>query len=242
MTGPEPLTQTGPKLAAVITLATRPDWAELLTAAAELGTTTVWVAFHGVGAKHDRQVSRGGAYAETCLAIQRVHAAGLRAGCNIFLTKTSAPQAGQLMEDLLRLRIDQTCWEAAAYYPSPRQRHGEHLRPEAADLQPIATRIRQLSPFHCEVWSDLEAHTEAAWVRRALAGDWPAGAAHDGQVLQLVCSPNLDLHTGQAGWYRQLSAYSLPCRARYGLACRGWVVSRARCRRVARRRRGRAGR
>jgi integrase/recombinase XerD len=40
----------------------------------------------------------------------------------------------------------------------------------------------------------------------------------------------------------QLSAYSLPCRARYGLACRGWMVSCGWCRRVARRRRGRAGR
>ena len=32
----EPLTTTG------VPLATRPDWAELLTAAAQLGTTTVW--------------------------------------------------------------------------------------------------------------------------------------------------------------------------------------------------------
>jgi len=40
----------------------------------------------------------------------------------------------------------------------------------------------------------------------------------------------------------RVSAYSLPCRARYGLACRGWMVSCGRCRRVARRRRGRAGR
>jgi hypothetical protein len=193
----QPLTTTG------VPLATRPDWAELLTTAAQLGTTTVWVAFHGVGAEHDRQVNREGAYAETCLAIQRVHDAGLRAGCNIFLTKASAPQAGQLIEDLQRLRIDKTSWETASYYPSPRQRRGEHLRPEVADLQPIAPRIRQLSPFHCEVWSDLEAHTEAAWVRRALDDDWPTEPHPGGQFLQLVCRPNLDIHTGQAGWYRK---------------------------------------
>lgn len=193
----EPLTTTG------VPLATRQDWAELLTAAAQLGTTTVWVAFHGVGAEHDRQVSRPGAYAETCLAIQRVHDAGLRAGCNIFLTKTSAPQAGQLIKDLRRLRIDQTYWSAAAYYPSPRQRRNEHLRPEVADLQPIATRIPQLSHLCDEVWSNLEAHTEAAWVRRALAGDWPAEPRPNGQFLELVCRPNLDIHTGQAGWYRE---------------------------------------
>jgi len=193
----EPLTTTG------VPLATRPDWAELLIAAAQLGTTTVWVAFHGVGAEHDRQVNREGAYAETCLAIRRVHDAGLRAGCNIFLTKASVPQAGQLMEDPHRLRIDQTSWETAAYYPSPRQRRNEQLRPEVADLQPIATRIRQVSPFHCEVWSDLEAHTEAAWTHRALAGDWPARPRPSTRSLELVCRTNLDVHTGQAGWYRE---------------------------------------
>jgi hypothetical protein len=193
----EPLATTG------VPLVTRQDWAELLTVAAQLGTTTVWLAFHGVGAEHDRQVNRPGAYAETCLAMRRVHDAGLRAGCNIFLTKASAWQAGRLMEDLRRLGIDQTCWETAAYYPSPRQRRGEHLRPEVADLQPIAPRIRQLSPFHCEVWSNLQAHTEAAWVRRALDGDWPAEPRSDARYLELVCRPDLDLHTGTAGWYRQ---------------------------------------
>jgi hypothetical protein len=50
---------------------------------------------------------------------------------------------------------------------------------------------------------NLEAHTEAAWVARALAGDWPTWTRHDGQVLELVCCPNLDLHTGVAGWYRE---------------------------------------
>ncbi|MGH3152861.1 MAG: hypothetical protein ACRDOB_19335 [Streptosporangiaceae bacterium] len=134
---------------------------------------------------------------------QRAHDAGLRAACNIFLTKASAPQAGRLIKDLHRLRIDQTCWEVAVYYPSPRQRHGEHLRPEVADLQPIAARIPQFSPFHREVWSSLEAYTEAAWVRRALAGDWPAEPDPSTQFLELVCRPNLDIHTGTAGWYRQ---------------------------------------
>jgi len=66
----EPLATTG------VPLATREDWRELLAAAAKLGTSTVWVAFHGLGVEHDRQVNRPGAFAETCLAIQRVHAWG----------------------------------------------------------------------------------------------------------------------------------------------------------------------
>jgi hypothetical protein len=67
----------------------------------------------------------------------------------------------------------------------------------------LADRIRTLSPFDHDVWANLEAHTEAAWARRALAGDWPTGARHAGEVLELVCRPNLELHTGTAGWYRQ---------------------------------------
>jgi hypothetical protein len=35
---------------------------------------------------------------ETCLAVRRVHAAGLRAGCNIFVTTTNTGQAGRLLE------------------------------------------------------------------------------------------------------------------------------------------------
>lgn len=107
----EPLATTG------VPLATRDDWREVLDAAAKLGTTTVWVAFHGIGTDHDRQVNRPGAYGETCRAIQRVHAAGLRAGCNVFVTKANAPQAERLLGALQRLEIDEMAWEPATYYP-----------------------------------------------------------------------------------------------------------------------------
>jgi hypothetical protein len=67
----------------------------------------------------------------------------------------------------------------------------------------LADRIHTLSSFDHDVWANLEAHTEAAWTRRALAGHWPSFTRHAGEVLELVCRPNLDLHTGTAGWYRQ---------------------------------------
>lgn len=193
----EPLATTG------VPLATRADWRELLAAASKLGTTTVWFAFHGLGADHDRQVNRSGAYAETCLAIQRVHATGLRAGCNIFLTKANAPQAERLLGALQRLRVDGTWWGPADYYPTPRARRSEPLRPRPSDLRPLATQIPRVSLFDHAVWGDLEGHTEAAWMGRALAGDWPETPSHDGQVLELVCRPNLDVHSGRAGWYRR---------------------------------------
>jgi hypothetical protein len=192
----EPLSTTG------VPLATREDWQELLAVAARLGTTTVWVAFHGIGVEHDRQVNRPGAWAETCLAVRRIHAAGLRAGCNVFLTTANAPQAERLLDAVQRLEVDGMWWGPATYYPTPRARRNEHLRPEPSDLRAIAAWIRKLSLFDHDIWANLEAHTEAGWARRALAGDWPTWTRHDGQVLELVCRPNLDLHTGVAGWYR----------------------------------------
>jgi hypothetical protein len=97
----EPLATTG------VPLAVRQDWQQVLAAAATLGTTTIWVAFHGLGVEHDRQVNRPGAFAETCLAIQRAHAVGLRAGCNVFLTTANVGQAQRLLGALQRLEVDQ---------------------------------------------------------------------------------------------------------------------------------------
>jgi hypothetical protein len=94
-------------------------------------------------------------------------------------------------------------WGPATYYPTARGRRNERLRPALSELLPLADRIRTLSPFDHHVWANLEAHTEAAWGRRALAGHWPSFTRHAGEVLELVCRPNLDLHTGTAGWYRQ---------------------------------------
>jgi hypothetical protein len=68
----EPLSTTG------VPLATRQDWWQVLEAARGLGTTTVWLAFHGLEQEHDRLVARPGAYAESCLAAERVHEAGMR--------------------------------------------------------------------------------------------------------------------------------------------------------------------
>jgi hypothetical protein len=112
----EPLATTG------VPLATRKDWRQLLAAAAEVGTTTVWVAFHGIGTEHDRQVNRSGAWAETTLAIQRVHEVRLRAGCNVFLTTANAGEAGRLLGALERLEVEEMSWEPATYGPGPPQR------------------------------------------------------------------------------------------------------------------------
>jgi hypothetical protein len=168
----------------------------------------VWVAFHGLGVEHDRQVNRPGTFVEMCLAVRRVHAVGLRVGANVFVTMANAGQAERLLEALERLGVDEVAWEPAIYYPTPRGRRTERLRPRPSELLPLADRICQLSPFHGEAWANLGACTEAAWVARALAGDWPPQLAEleprqGDQGLPLVCRPGLELHTGVAGRYHQ---------------------------------------
>ena len=192
----EPLTTTG------VPLATRDDWREVLAAAAAVGTTTVWVAFHGVGEEHDRQVNRAGAFAETCLAVERIHAAGLRAGCNVFLTKTNLARVDPLAEALRRLALDEISLEVAAYYPTARSRRYETVRPESGDLRPHVETIKALCPPYWRGWwDDLEASTEAAYVSRALARVAPARSQERDASIALVCRPTLDVHTGLAGRY-----------------------------------------
>lgn len=77
------------------------------------------------------------------------------------------------------------------------------MRPELADLLPIAQRVLKESRLGHEQWSSLESHTEAAWVRRARNGSWPAAGYWTSAYHQLVCRPNLDLHTGTNGLYRR---------------------------------------
>ena len=113
----EPLSTTG------VPLAVRQDWQQVLAAAVRLGTTTVWVAFHGLGVEHDRQVNRPGAFTETCLAIQRVHAAGLRAGA----TSACAPQLSELLPLVCRPGLQLHTGTAGVY----RERHG-NLRADGA--------------------------------------------------------------------------------------------------------------
>jgi hypothetical protein len=68
-------------------------------------------------------------------------------------------------------------------------------------LLPIADQVRRRSLFHGDAWANLAGHTEAAWTDYATAGDWPTWKRHDGEVLELVCRANLDVHLGTAGRY-----------------------------------------
>ena len=194
----EPLATTG------VPLAVREDWRDVLRAAADTGTHNIWVAFHGVGEVHDRQVNRSGAYAETCLAVERTRSAGLSVGGNVFLTTASVAQLDELIAAVRRLPVNAAlCFEVASFLPTPRSRRNEQLRPALPDLLPHATGIAGLTaPVNRRWWASLEAQTEAAYVRQALAGDWPAAPERPAGELALVCRPDLGVYSGLAGLYR----------------------------------------
>jgi hypothetical protein len=186
-----------------VPLAARADWRDVLAAAAGTGTSHLWLAFHGVGEVHDRQVNHRGGYAATCLAAERARAAGLSVGCNVFLTTASLPQLGELTATLLRLLDAGKSFETAGYLPTPRSRRNERLRPTLPELLPVAPGIAELDEFaHGHQWTSLESRTEAAYVRRALAGDWPDPPDAAPGELALICRPNLDVYSGLAGLYR----------------------------------------
>lgn len=105
------------------------------------------------------------------------------------------------MATLERLPINAAMsFETAGFLPTPRSRRNERLRPALSDLVPVANRIAGLTA-HPGWWASLDEHTEAAYVRQALAGDWPATQDQAPGELALVCRPNLDVHSGLAGLY-----------------------------------------
>ncbi len=90
----EPLPTTG------VPLAQRADWRELLSTLHDLGTSTLWFAFHGADRVHDRGVLREGAYRESLHAIELTRQTQMRAGCNLFVTNENLHQFDQLVTDL----------------------------------------------------------------------------------------------------------------------------------------------
>ena len=182
-------------------LATRADWEEVIAAARECGAHALWVAFHGYGAEHDRQLNRPGAFEETCLAVRRAQDCGLGTGANVFLTKLALPGFDRLLSTFLDLGLAQLWIAPAIYTPTPRGRRYEALRPELGELLLIARRVLDASLLLRDQWSDLESYTEAAWVRRALDGTWLTSDGDSEERYRLVCRPNLDLYTGTTGIY-----------------------------------------
>lgn len=91
-------------------------------------------------------------------------------------------------------------WEAG-YLPIARQQRFATQRITLPVVRPYQSAILGRTWVWKEQWANLAGYTEAAWVQRALAGQWPAPMPLD--LLCLVCRPNFDIYIGKAGVYRE---------------------------------------
>jgi MoaA/NifB/PqqE/SkfB family radical SAM enzyme len=181
-------------------LATRPDWEDVLDAAKECGAHALWVAFHGFEEAHDRTLARPGGFAETCLAVRRAAAHGLGTGANVFLTTPMLAGIHRLLDALAGLPLGGLWIGPAVFTATPRGRRYERLRPRLDELVAVADRAAPLSTATGGCWRELASLTEAAWVERALDGEWPDEPWREARH-QLVVRRNLDVFTGTTGRY-----------------------------------------
>jgi MoaA/NifB/PqqE/SkfB family radical SAM enzyme len=188
----EPLATTG------VPLAMRDDWEDVLAAARESGTSTIWVALHGPRDEHERQAGRRGSFDETRLGVARARHAGFRVGCNVFLTRSNVRRFDELVRDVETFEFDELAIAPAHFYPTKRGRRYAASHPGLDDLLPVADHVLELTALDREPWREVPAYAETSHVRRALAGEWPGNGQRE---VGLVCRPNLDLHTGIAGEY-----------------------------------------
>lgn len=188
----EPLATTA------VPIAMRDDWEEVLAAARDAGTTTIWVALHGPSDEHERQAGRRGSFDETRLGVARAKRAGFRVGCNVFLTTTNLRRFDELVQDLETFEFDELAIAPAHFYPTKRGRRYASSLPSLDELLPVADRVLELTALERRPWRNLPAYSEASHVQRALSGEWAQNGSRD---VGLVCRPNLDLHSGIAGEY-----------------------------------------
>ena len=199
----QPFTTTG------VPLATRPDWRGILETLREVGTSTLWFAFHGADEIHDRAVMRKGAYCESLRAVELTREVGMRTGCNLFITKENIHQFDHLVEDLQRAGIQEIIPCLYGFTSNARGRHSEPLRPEWRDVETLVEKLDAI-PETClwrRFWHELpQKHTESWYVVQALAGTWPNEDREQYEearrnMVSLVCRPNLDVYYGLAGQY-----------------------------------------
>jgi hypothetical protein len=147
-------------------LATRPDWAQVMTAAQGVRRARAMGRLPRLRRRARPQLNRPGAFEETCMAVRRAQDCGLGTGANVFLTKPALADLDRLLGTLVDLRLRMFYIAVAGFTPTARGRRYEALRPDLADLLPVAQRVLDESCLLREQWGSLESHTEAAWVRQ----------------------------------------------------------------------------
>ena len=169
-----------------------PGTPKLLADFREAGLRHVWFTLAGLRQTHDDLCRRPGAFDAIVTAMKRCRQAGIETGANIIVTTRNTSEIAELGALVRRLdgeRFVPTypfCWR---------------VEPEHANLQPEPENLVGLPPEGLDVnwgyrdfWSDPEAFTEGALVRRAIeAGEGEAVAGSEKRRLHLWVWPNLDL-------------------------------------------------
>ncbi len=172
-----------------------PDAPTLLADFREAGLRHVWFTFAGLRETHDDLCQRPGAFDAIVTSMKHSREAGIETGANIIVTTRNTDEIAELAALVRSLggeRFVPTypfCW---------------WVRPEHADLQPEAKDLVGLPPEGLDVnwgyrdfWSDTEAFTEAAHVKRAVETREEtrphSKAADTNRHLHLWISPDLDV-------------------------------------------------
>ena len=176
-------------------LGTDRDAPKLLGDFKEAGLRHIWFTFAGLRETHDDLCQRPGAFDAIVMAMERCRKAGIETGANLIVTPRNTGEIAELAALVRSLggeRFVPTypfCWwvepEHANLWPEPEDLVG--LPPEGLDVN-WGKR---------DFWSNPEAFTEAALVRRAIeAGEGevsPSEADDSKRSLALWVWPNLDL-------------------------------------------------
>jgi RNA polymerase sigma-70 factor (ECF subfamily) len=173
-------------------LGRHPEAPKLLADFKEAGLRHIWFTFAGLRETHDDLCQRPGAFDAIVTAMERCREAGIAAGANLTVTTRNTgefAELGALVRSLGSGRFVPTypfCW---------------WVEPEHANLQPEPDDLVGLPPEGLDVnwgyrdfWSDPEAFTEGALVRRAIeSGDEEQASGCERRRLNLWVWPNLDL-------------------------------------------------
>lgn len=194
-----------------IALAVRPDWKEILDSIKELEIPCVVLSFHGLGATHDRAVSRKGAFEELKLALERIRSAGIDIQFNVFITKDNIDEIPKLINEVI---VPDNAHEwivicFARYNATSRGRKYEQIRADYADVEKISSTLAiycgdgETAPDEKKFLSEIKAYTEAELVKQALSLSYEERKKYKPGFMNgiwLVADQNFDLYTGKGNY------------------------------------------